>query len=254
MAEGYAAVSFEQFALYAADALTLASINGSDRIVDVAAGPGSLSIQASLLAREVCALDFSRNMLEELRARMVSAGRSNIEVREGDGQALPYDEASFDAAFSMFGLIFFPDRARGFGELHRVLRPGGRAVVSSWQPMGRVPLLVDVFSALAAELPQVPFGDGKGPLSDPAELEREMRAAGFEVRVEERTHALEADGIEALWAGMRRSLAPLVLLEQRLGPDAFAPIATNIERKLRERYRGPLRVEMPAWLALGTKA
>ncbi|MDB4990339.1 MAG: hypothetical protein JWN04_5517 [Myxococcaceae bacterium] len=253
VAGGYAAVSFDQFAKYAADALSLAKVVAGERIVDVAAGPGSLALSAATIAAEVCALDFSRNMLDQLRARMAAANISNIDVREGDGQALPYPDACFDAAFSMFGLIFFPDRARGFAELSRVLRPGGRAVVSSWHPMTRVPVLVDVFAALAAELPELPFGDGKGPLTDADDLRREMSAAGFEVQIEERTHALEAESIGALWAGMRRSLAPLVLLEQRMGHAAFAPVAAGIEQRLSERYRGALRVEMPAWLALGTK-
>jgi SAM-dependent methyltransferase len=253
VAAGYADVSFDQFAKYSADALVLAQLARGERILDVAAGPGSLALQAAQTAREVCAVDFSSSMLQQLRSRMGTAGIQNIEPREGDGQALPYPDGSFDAAFSMFGLIFFPDRARGFAELFRVLRPGGRAVVSSWQPMTRVPLLVDVFAALSAELPQVPFGDGKGPLSDSAELRSEMSAAGFEVCVEERVHVLEASSIDELWAGMRRSLAPLVLLEHRLGAPAFEPIAAGIERHLRERYQGAQRVEMPAWLALGKK-
>jgi SAM-dependent methyltransferase len=253
VAGGYADVSFDQLAAYSADALALAKVESGESILDVAAGPGVLALQAAGSAREVHALDFSRSMLDQLRARMTSARISNLQLHEGDGQALPYADSSFDAAFSMFGLIFFPDRARGFAELYRVLRPGGRAVVSSWQPLTRVPLLLDVSEALAAELAQAPVGDGKGPLSEPDELAREMSAAGFEVRVEERSHALEAESIDALWAGLRRTLARVVLLENQLGAAAFEPVAAGIRRRLRERYPGPQRVEMPAWLALGKK-
>ena len=46
---------------------------------------------------------------------------------------------SFDAAFSMFGLIFYSDRARGLQELRRVVRPGAPVVVSSWHPMDTIP-------------------------------------------------------------------------------------------------------------------
>lgn len=252
-ANGYAETSLEQFSKYSAEALALAAITPADRVLDVACGPGSLSLQAAAQASEVAALDFSASMLDELRTRMTLRGITNIEIVQGDGTALPYPDARFDAAFSMFGLIFFPDRAAGFSELARVLRPGGRAVVSSWQPMSRVGLLVDVFEALALALPHVPFGDGKGPLSDPADFEREMRAAGFEVEICERTHHLVAPNIDELWSGMRRSLAPLVLLEHRMGSAAFAPISEGIERRLRERYPGAIDVAMPAWLALGKK-
>jgi SAM-dependent methyltransferase len=251
---GYAEDNFDHFAAYSKDALDLAQVSASDRILDVAAGPGSLVIQAAARVAEVHAIDFSADMLAQLGARVAAARIRNVRAREGDGQALPHDEAYFAAAFSMFGLIFFPDRGKGFNELYRVLRPGGRAVIASWQPMTRVPVLVSVFEALAAELPNMPFGDGKGPLSDPEDLRRELAQAGFvNVDVVERTHAFEMPSIEALWASMRRSLAPLVLLEHRLGADAFAPIAKGMERRLCERYTGAQRIEMPAWLGVGQK-
>jgi ubiquinone/menaquinone biosynthesis C-methylase UbiE len=251
---GYVEDNLEHFIAYAKDALELAALRNGERILDVAAGPGSLAIQAAERAGEVQALDFSVDMLAHLKARAQAAGVSNVYAREGDGQALPYDASSFDAAFSMFGLIFFPERAKGFAELFRVLRPGGRAVISSWQPMARVPVLVSLFEALAAELPNMPFGDGKGPLSDPEDLQRELSEAGFtRVEVVERTHAFDVPDADALFASMRRSLAPLVLLEHRLGSEAFAPIAEGMQRRLRERHPGALHIEMPAWLGIGYK-
>lgn len=253
VANGYADVNFEHFARYSADALSLAEVKAGESVLDVAAGPGSLVLQVAEVAREVAAIDFSADMLAELRARVEARGITNVDVREGDGQALPYEDGRFDAAFSMFGLMFFPDRARGFAELRRVLGRGGRAVVSSWQPMSRVPLLIAVFEALAAELPQIPLGDGKGPLTDPDDLRREMEAAGFDVTVHDRTHAIETPDVDAFWRDMRRGLAPMVLLENKMGAEAFAPVAEGIHRRLRERFTGPVRVEMPAWLALGRR-
>jgi SAM-dependent methyltransferase len=254
VASGYADETLDHFTGYAADALALAGVGPGERVVDVAAGPGSLSLQAAARARDVAALDFSVEMLAELRARMQTRGLTNVDAVEGDGQALPYEDARFDAAFSMFGLMFFPDRARGFAELHRVLRPGGRAVVSSWQPMPRASLLTTVFEALAAELPHLPFGDGKGPLSDPEDFRREMSAPGFTVTVEPSVHAREWPTAGAFLTTLRRSLAPLVLLEHNMGAEAFAPVIAGIERRLRERCPGVARVEMPAWLALGRRS
>ena len=99
-------------------------------MLDVAAGPGTLAFIASAAGAHVTAIDFSPDMIDRLRARSVREG-VQIEARVGDGQALPFDDATFEHAFSMFGLMFFPDRAKGFRELCRVLVPGGRAVVSS---------------------------------------------------------------------------------------------------------------------------
>lgn len=253
VASGYAELNFDSFAEFAADALALLQLQGGERLLDVACGPGSLTIQAARTASKVAALDFSELMLKELRQRVGQAGLGNVEVHHGDGQALPFADQHFDVACSMFGLMFFPDRARGFAELHRVLGPAGRAVVSSWHPMSTVPVLADLFAALAAELPQLPFGDGKGPLVDPDDLRREMGEAGFQVQVESRRHGFVAPSVEELLDGLLRSLAPLVLLEHRLGQEAFRPVVAGLRRRLKESHPGPIDVQMSAWLALGTR-
>lgn len=253
VANGYAEINFDTFAEFAADALALIALRDTDRLLDVACGPGSLTLQAARKAKSVVALDFSELMLKELHQRLAQAGLANVEVQRGDGQALPHPDQSFDVACSMFGLMFFPDRARGFAELFRVLRPGGRAVVSSWHPMSTVPVMADLFQALAAELPQIPFGDGKGPLVDPEDLRREMSAAGFEVRVEARRHGFVAQSIDVVLSGLKRSMAPLVLLEHRLGEEAFQPVFLGLSRRLRAAYPGPVEVQMSAWLAVGTR-
>ena len=249
---GYAAVSFDQFSKYAADALALAEVGPSDRVLDVATGPGSLALQAATRALEVEALDFSKAMLAELRARLEARRLTNIRVFEGDGQALPQAGSNFDAAFSMFGLMFFPARARGFSELFRVLRPGGRAVVSSWQPMSSNVLLTTVFEALAAELPHLPFGDGKGPSRTPTELRNEMAAAGFTVTVEARCTPRRRRASTCFGRGYGARSRPWSSWSTAWGwPRPRG--REGIERRLRERFPGPVRVEMPAWLALGRR-
>jgi ubiquinone/menaquinone biosynthesis C-methylase UbiE len=253
VAAGYAADNLEHFKLYSADALALADVKPRERILDVACGPGALTLQVAPIASEVHALDFAAEMLAQLRANLEAHGLDNVIAREGDGQALPYEDAQFDAAFSMFGLMFFPERGRGFRELFRVVRPGGRAVVSSWQPLQDAPVLTALMEALAAELPNVPFGDGKGPLSDREDLQREMSEAGFAVEIVERTHDMVMPSIDAAWDSLRRSFAPLRLLEHKLGPVEFARVATGIEQRMRARFSGPQRNPMPAWLALGRK-
>jgi ubiquinone/menaquinone biosynthesis C-methylase UbiE len=101
------------------------------RILDVATGTG-LSAEAALDAvgssGHVTAADISPEMADIARTRL--GGATNISVTVEDGQALSFQDRSFDAVVCSLGLMFFPDPLRGLSEFRRVLRPGGRAAVS----------------------------------------------------------------------------------------------------------------------------
>ena len=193
-------------------------------------------------------------MLGHLRARAAQAGLS-IEALVGDGMALPFDDRSFDAAFSMFGLIFFPDRLQGLRELLRVLRPGARAAISSWLPMERIPHMTALFAALQAELPQLPFGKGQAPMGTPEALSAELTAAGFsDVRVHPVTHVIEAPSMDDFFQNLRRSNPPFVLLAKRLGAEHFQRVSEGVLRTLVAEFGpGPQRVDMHALIGLGTR-
>jgi ubiquinone/menaquinone biosynthesis C-methylase UbiE len=238
--------------MYAADALRFAAVGVGSKVVDVACGPGTLSLLAARAGASVHALDFSERMVAIARER-ATGEKLAVDVRVGDGQSLPYEDARFDAAFSMFGLMFFPDRARGFRELHRVLAGGGKAVVASWTSMDRVPLLAEVFGALREALPGLP-AQGIAPLSTADDARAEMGAAFRDVTVHEIVHAMEAESIDVLWSSFTRTLAPLVLLKTKLGEAAWAPVAARIEARLRAvAGAGKIVAPMTALLTVGTK-
>jgi len=131
VAEEYAAVTAPFFRNYADAALRKAELTSGARVLDVAAGPGTLSLLAASQGHEVSAVDFAPNMIAQLE-QAACVQKLKVHCQVADGMALPFADASFDAAFSMFGLMFFPDRIQGFRELYRTLRPGGVAVISSW--------------------------------------------------------------------------------------------------------------------------
>lgn len=110
-----------------------AVVRPGDRVLDAACGTGDLALAAAEAgASEVVGLDFSPRMLE--RARRKS---SAIEWVHGDLLALPFPDASFDAATVGFGVRNVSDLEQGLRELHRVLRPGGRlAVLEITRPRG----------------------------------------------------------------------------------------------------------------------
>ena len=253
--DGYVSELWDQFSAFAKDALELANVAPGADVLDVCTGPGTLALQAAVTARRVAAVDFSPRMLEEVGRRVLAAGFANVEAVQADGQALPFGDASFDAAFSMFGLIFFPDRAKGFRELHRVLRPGGRAVVSSWRPFDTAPPIKAAFEALLELMPELPFGKSKAPLGEPDELRAELEGAGFTaVDVRQFSHKNVASSAGALWTSMGRSTAPFVLLRRRIGEERWAALSEGVIARLTARFGpGPLDIEPLALVGMGTR-
>lgn len=252
VAAAYAAFVGDHLRRYAEDALARLDVSSSQRVLDVATGPGTLSIPAARRT-QVWALDFSPGMLATLRQHATDAELANLTLTQGNGQALPYDDGFFHAAFSMFGLFMFPDRAQGFSELHRVLRPGGRALVASWQPQDRIPVFATIGHALMELAGEQP-GDNEQPLSNPETFAEEMSAAGFEVSIEACTHTLEVPDLATLWSGMSQAHVALVMVKKQLPADAFEALLGRIEERLKETLgEGPQTVEMAAWFGIGQR-
>jgi demethylmenaquinone methyltransferase / 2-methoxy-6-polyprenyl-1,4-benzoquinol methylase len=102
-----------------------AVVRPGDRVLDAACGTGDLAIACERAgAGSVVGLDFSPRMLERARRK-----RPELEWLQGDMLALPFDDASFDAATVGFGVRNVEDLERSLRELRRVLRPGGRLAI-----------------------------------------------------------------------------------------------------------------------------
>jgi len=187
----YEALAEPQTRQFARDALDLAGgVQPGERVLDVAAGTGALSLEAAAAGARVLATDFSSGMVARLAARLTERGfdTTGCEARVMDGQALDLPDGGFDAAFSVFGVMLFPDWEAGLRELQRVVRPGGRVVMATWaRAEGAGPALL-FHQAWHAALPgrdYPPFPPGLDALRAPDRLAAAMRNAGSSaVRVE----------------------------------------------------------------------
>ena len=255
VAAGYAEEVAPILEHYARDALRFARLPDRAHILDVAAGPGTLALLAAADVEHVVAIDFAQEMVQELERRIAASGVSNIEVIRANGQTLPFEEARFDGVFSIFGLIFFPDRPAGFREAYRVLKPGRRAVVSSWAPLDKVPLLRACFGTLGDALPELPFGDETPPLAEVADFRDEMAGAGFaDVEIRTVQHTIYVPSVSAFWEANVRSSAPLTLLRKNLNADQWAELGAKVVTSLeREFGRGPIESTWPAHIGVGTR-
>jgi SAM-dependent methyltransferase len=256
VSSAYAAEVMPMLESYATEALRLAAPAAGSRVVDVACGPGTLAVLAARAGHPVDALDFSPKMIDLLNARIGAEHLDTITPYVGDGEALPFPDHRFGAGFSMFGLMFFPDRARGFAELARVLAPGARAVVSSWHPLEATPALAAMFGAvrelMAALAPSGAHPEGP-PLTTEAACRAEMSASFTDVEVHTFRHTQRYPSTIELWQSIQRTMAPIALLRDKLGPDrwrdADARVGAAMTRVLGE---GPSELSMPAWLTVGT--
>ena len=178
-------------------ALELMRLRPGERLLDVASGAGD---SATLAAREfgcvAAGVDYSAQLV---RAAQTSADAEGLCDRVGfvlgDAEALPFDDSSFDAALCECSLCTFPDKERALAQLHRVLRPGGRAAIA------------DV-------------------LADHARLPETLRSAMAQVAC--MGTALSADGYRL---AIERAGFEVLAIEER-GTDAAA-LAQRVEDRLR---------------------
>ena len=112
-----------------------ADLRSGQKVLDVAAGNGNASLAAARRWCDVVASDYVPALLERAHER-ATADRLAMTFREADAEALPFDDESFDAVLSTFGVMFTPNQERAAAELVRVCKPGGKIGLANWTPDG----------------------------------------------------------------------------------------------------------------------
>jgi ubiquinone/menaquinone biosynthesis C-methylase UbiE len=183
------AVDYDRFvapgeAGLAIEALRLAGLEAGDRLLDVAAGTGGLSLPAARLGADVIATDWAPKMIERFQARVRQEGLSNAEGRLMDCHALAFDDDTFDITGSQFGVMLVPDQAKALREMARVTRKGGRVLLIAYGSPARfeavhtfiraLQVVVPGFEGLPTNPPPLEF-----QLADPEVMRRRLTAAGL---------------------------------------------------------------------------
>ncbi len=137
-----------------------AGVQRGERVLDVAAGSGNAAVPAALTGADVVASDLTPELFDAGRA---FAAREGVQVswEQGDAEALPYADASFDVVLSCVGVMFAPHHQQAADELVRVCRPGGRIALLSWTPEGFVG---EMFRTMKPYAPPPPPGAQPPPL------------------------------------------------------------------------------------------
>jgi SAM-dependent methyltransferase len=120
-------------------------------VLDVAAGSGNAAIEAAAAGAYVIASDLTPELFVHGRARAEDRG-VDLAWHEGDAEALPYDDNTFDVVMSCVGVMYAPHHHDSADELVRVCRPGGRIGLLNWTPIGFVGQLFAALKPYAAPL------------------------------------------------------------------------------------------------------
>ena len=243
------------------ESLRRAALRAGMWFLDVAAGSGALSIPAARLGAQVLAVDQSAAMLELLAARARSEGLS-IETRIMDGHALGLADGSFDMAGSQFGVMLFPDMPKGIREMARVVKPGGRVLMTVYGDPHKIDFLSFLIGAVQSVRPGFtgpPMNPPPLPfqLQDPKKLEQELTAARLKaVHVETITETTEFGSGQELWDWLVFSnpVVETVLGSLSLTHDERGVVQLALDRMVRERVGGPGAAQLtnPINIGIGT--
>lgn len=168
---------------WAPKAMALANPQPGERVLDIACGTGVLTrlVANSIGPNErVVGLDLSPDMLAV--ARNIAPNPSSaapIEWREGDANAIPFENETFDVIFCAFGLMFFPDRVAALKEMQRVLMPNGRLAVLVWGSISKCPGQTAIRDSFARHFGLPDFTGRQHSLGNPETVLALVHDAGF---------------------------------------------------------------------------
>jgi ubiquinone/menaquinone biosynthesis C-methylase UbiE len=231
-------------------------VTRGETLIDMGAGTGALALEAAKAGAKVLAIDIAPAMIARLNERLVSYPGN--EARVMNGESLDLTDNSFAAGFSVFAATCMPDWHQALSELVRVVKVGGRVVVTHWSDptgfAGPSKILAEVFSEVFAHN-KSPLSSGISCVHTSESLRKDMTDAGCEnIRVEE-------VNVTSTWPDPNR------LVDELEPIFRFLPAYAALNDTERTHMKGPLTeafaahtaadgtVQLPeaAFIAIGNK-
>jgi ubiquinone/menaquinone biosynthesis C-methylase UbiE len=199
-------------------------------VLDVACGAGNATIPAARAGARVTGLDLTPEMLEAARTKAEAEGLQ-VSLVEGDAEALPFEEDSFDLVLSVFGHMFAPRHEQAAAEMARVTRPGGRIVIATWTPEGAAGAL---FRTMGPYMPPAPEYASPPVLWGSEEHVREMFPTASGLEFSRHVNVIEWDSLDGYADTFMSQFGPLVAARRMLGDERFAEMRQDVVEMWRD--------------------
>ncbi len=238
-------------------AMDRAAPASGEHVLDIGCGCGDTTLE---LARRVApsgavtGLDISAPMLALARQRAEDAG-APVSIVNADAETHPLPAATFDLAFSRFGVMFFTNPDAAFANLRAALKPGGRVAFVCWQALDRNPWVNVPLDAARPLLPPIeppgPEDPGQFSFARPERVERILAAAGFaDVRLEPHETTLHVgEGDLDACVALILKLGPVSRLLREAGEAAVPPVAAAVRAAVAPHHTGQtLEMTSATWI------
>jgi len=236
------------------DLLDRVEVRPGEDVLDVATGTGNVALRAAAEGANVVGLDLTPELFATAWRRQDEWGVA-VDWVEGDAEELPFDDDSFDAVLSVFGVQFAPRHQVVARELARVTRPGGRIGLLNWTPEGQIG---ELFKIMGRYMPTPPSYASPPPLWGSEPYVRGL-FAGTSVELEfARGHnPWRFDSAEDYVSFMETNYGPTLKARERLSSEGRwrecrAEILAMTERR-NEATDGSLLMHAEYMVAIGSK-
>jgi SAM-dependent methyltransferase len=205
----------------------------NQKVLDIACGSGNAALIAARRHSDVTGLDFAPNLLERARRRAEAEG-TRIEFIEGDAQALPFPDASFDVAMSTFGIMFAPDQGKAAAEILRVTKPGARIGLANWMPEG---FGGEFFKMLSRFNPPPPGVQPPSRWGTEQGLQQLLGPGTSEIRIERRHFNQYFRSLNHAVEIFFHSFGPIIKLQEMLPPEKRSELRAEVTDFLSRQNR-----------------
>ena len=234
-------------------ALAALAPRAGESVLDIGCGGGETALELARAVApdgKVLGIDLSASVLAFARRAVKDCER--VRLVEADAQVFPFEPASFDAAFSRFGVMFFADPIAAFSNIHRSLKPGGRLAFVCWRALNENQLDLLPLQAASAYLPPQPVHDRDAPgpfaFAKPERVRGILARAGFtDIEITAHDEPVGSGDLETMLAVCSRVGALGKIL--RGNPELRAAALPAVRSAL-AAYDGPdgVRLNAAVWI------